>query len=423
VTGKPVDRIMKSYVDQPGVPVLAVSAACAGATTNVSIQQERFVGRPGVSAERPQTWTIPICFKAFPDSPASCHVIANPKETLSVPGCGAEAFINAGSLGYFFTEYSPEVVRALSRKARGTLTPAERLGLAGDEWWMVRAGRHDIGTFLDLASALAADDTSAITDALSSRVEYVGEYLVSDAQRPPFEKWVRSRFGPALDRLGFPGSDGDELQQSRRADLLELVGIWGGAPEWHARARVLATKYIADPASLPGTLVPAALRVAAYGGDAALYDQYVARLKQLTAQPEEYYRFFNALPYFRDRNLMTRTLDLALSPDVRSQDSATLIAGLLNHSWGRQAAWTFVKQHWAQLIERLGTFQGIPIIVSATGSFCSAAASADVKRFFTAHPVESAERGIRQAIERIDSCAAVHARQSGPLSHRLAGPL
>ena len=50
-------------------------------------------------------------------------------------------------------------------------------------------------------------------------------------------------------------------------------------------------------------------------------------------------------------------------------------------------------------------------------------AAADVKQFFTAHPVESAERGIRQAIERVESCAALRARQSEPLGRWLSGPL
>ena len=248
---------------------------------------------------------------------------------------------------------------------------------------------------------------------------------IAHRQRPePESDTAMSGASGRFDRLGFPGSNGgDELQQSRRAALVELVGVWGGSPEVQTRARELATTYVADPSSLPGTLAPAVLRVAAYGGDPALYDRYVARVKQLASEPEEYYRYFNALPYFRDNALMKRTLDFALSPDVRSQDSATLIAGLLAHPWGRDLAWTFVKQHWDRLTERLGTFQGIPIIAAATGNLCSRDASADVKAFFTAHPVPSTERGIRQAIERIESCAALRARQSEPLSRWLAGPL
>lgn len=420
VTGKPVDRIMKSYVDQPGTPVLTVASACAGATTEVTVQQARFIGTLGARPETPQTWTIPVCFKAFPDSPASCHVIAEATERLIVPGCAAEAFANAGSVGYYFTEYSPETVRAFSRKARGTLAPSERVGLIGDEWWMARAGRHDIGVFFDLAAALAGDDIAAVTEGLATRVSYAAEYLARDAHRPAFETWVRGRFGPVLDRLGLPGEAGDERQQSRRAALVELVGIWGDAPDVQARARELALTSLAGSSSLPATLAPAVLRVGAYGGEAPLYGRYLARMKQVASDPEEYYRLFTALPWFRDPALVPRTLDLALSSGVRTQDSATLVAGLLARPWGREQAWAFVKSQWEKLVERLGTFQGIPIIVSATGNFCSSEAAADVRRFFERHPVPTADRGVRQAIERIQSCAALVARQSEPLSRWLA---
>jgi aminopeptidase N len=415
VTGKPVDKIMSTYVDQPGVPVLGVTSACAGATTEVTIEQERFFGAPGEKPAAQQAWTIPICFKAFPDSPATCSVIAKAKETLSVPGCAAEAFVNAGSVGYFFTDYSPETVRALSRKARGTLTPAERVGLIGDEWWMVRSARHNIGAFLDLAGALAADTTPAVTDALASRLDYVADYLVAPDERARFESWVRARFGPALDRMGIPGDKRDDLEDSRRATLLELVGVWGASPEVQHKARALATKYIADRSVLPGTLTPAVLRVAAYGGDAALYDRYVAQLKKVEANPEEYYRFVDALPYFRDPALIKRTLSFAVSPNFRTQDTGQLLAMMMTRPWSRDATWAFVKKEWSTLVTKLGTFQGIPAIVGASGAFCSQEAATDVKTFFAKNPVESAERGIKIAVERIESCGAVRGRQAQPL--------
>jgi len=423
VTGKPVDRIMTAYVNQPGVPVLRVASSCQGSSTRVRVVQERFAGAPGAAPLPAQPWTIPLCFTAPQDGPAACHVISQAEESFTIPGCTSEAFVNAGSLGYFFTEYPPETVRALSRKARGTLTPAERLGLLGDEWWMVRSGRHDVGVFLDLAGALATDPTAAIADTLASRVQVAAEDLVTEASRPKLQAWIRRRFGPVLERLGLPGDSRDELEDARRAVLLELVGIWGASPDVQRRARELAARYIADPSSLSGTLAPVVLRVAAYGGDAALYGEYQARLGRLTSQPEEYYRFFTALPYFADPALIRRTLAFALSNEVRTQDTATLLAGLLARPWSRETAWQYVKDEWKTLTDRLGTFQGIPVVVAATGAFCSPEAAADVKQFFTAHPVESAERGIRQSIERIESCAAVKARQSGALTKWLAGPV
>jgi hypothetical protein len=308
---------------------------------------------------------------------ASCEVISGEAGTLRVPGCVAQPFVNAGSVGYFYTEYRPEAVRALARTALATLTPAERIGLVGDEWRMAQTGRHEIGVLLDLVAALADDPTPAVTEALGIS-GYIGEYLVADADRPKFEAWVRRQFGPPLARLEASASRADEQEQSRHAVLLRRVGIWGAACDVQTRARERALAYIADPASVPASLAQAVLWVAAAGGDTALYDRYVARMKQLASDPQQYHRFFNALPYFRDPALVKRTLEFSLSPDVRTQDSATLIVGLLSVSWSRPIAWDFVKAEWPRITERLGTFQGIPYIAYGVGNFCSEQEAADV---------------------------------------------
>jgi hypothetical protein len=43
-----------------------------------------------------------------------------------------------------------------------------------------------------------------------------------------------------------------------------------------------------------------------------------------------------------------------------------------------------------------------------------------VRTFFAKNPVPSAERGIKQAVERIESCAALESRQSAPLAKWLS---
>ena len=101
--------------------MLSVRSQCMGDHTAVEITQDRFLGAPGVKASAPQTWTIPVCFKAAPDAPAACEVISQKTQTIKIPGCASEVVVNAGSRGYFYTEYTPETVRALGRKARDTL--------------------------------------------------------------------------------------------------------------------------------------------------------------------------------------------------------------------------------------------------------------------------------------------------------------
>ena len=428
VTGKPVDRILRSFVDKAGAPVLSVETRCvASKTTEVDLAMSRFVGIPGAPRED-QTWTLPVCLKSSSGRPR-CDVIDRPKQTVRLNGCDqgehaadgpAAIFANANSQGYYFTEYSPEVVRSLARSSK-TLGPVERLGLLGDEWWMVRGGRHDVGIYLDVASAFANDDSSALIRMLANRLGNIGDDIVSAANRPAYQAWIRTHFGKQLNVLGLPGSskETDEVQQ-RRATLLELVGIIGDDRDVQKRTRELTTQYLKDPGSLPATIAPTILRVAAIGGDQALYDQYVARLGTLTAQPEEYYRFFNALSWFKDPALSKRTLEYALTPAVRTQDTGTLLGVMMVQPWSQEMAWEFVQTNWKTILKSLGEFQGIPSIVESLAGFCTASRAAEVRAFFEKNPVPSSQRGVQQSIERIENCVALKERQTKPVASWIA---
>ncbi|MGE0444540.1 MAG: M1 family metallopeptidase, partial [Vicinamibacterales bacterium] len=419
VTKRPVDRIMRTFIDQPGIPVLDTTASCAASQTRVAIEQERFFGTPGGTPPQPQVWTLPVCVAGSNGAPR-CEVVSMQTETVALPGCSPTVFANANSHGYYFSEYAPADVRALAAAA-ASLSPSERLGLLGDEWWMARSGRHDIGVFLDVAAALAGDETSHITGQLQERLGYVGEYLVPQAGSARFEQWVRDRFTPALNALGLPGTAGDsDDRQARRAALLGLVGVTGNSPEVQRRARELATAYMENPAAVPGTLAPTVLQVAALGGDAALYERYLAQLARPGIEPEEYYRYFNALTWFRDPALVTRTLEFAMTERVRSQDVGALIAAVMARPWARDAAWRFTQAQWGALTERLGTFQGIPTIAGGLSNFCSAENAAEIRQFFARNPMPS-ERTLNQSLERIEACAAVQARQAPALATWLAG--
>jgi hypothetical protein len=67
-------------------------------------------------------------------------------------------------------------------------------------------------------------------------------------------------------------------------------------------------------------------------------------------------------------------------------------------------------------VQKLGTFRGIPTIVTSLGAFCSAERAREVGEFFAKNPVPSAARGLAQAIERIEACATLAARQSAPMA-------
>jgi aminopeptidase N len=392
VTEKPVNRVMRSYVDQPGAPVLSVRTSCVNNQTRVTVRQRRFEGTAAAAAasKAPQMWSLPVCVKTA-SGQTTCQEVTTPTETFTVPGCGP-AIVNADARGYYLTEYEPEAVAALAKRTPA-LTPAEKVNLLGDEWRMMRAGRHDVGTFLDLAAAFASEPTPAVAGDIAARVGFVQNAIADASERDAFSRWIRASFGPALEAIGLDPKPGDSDDvQARRGTLMQLLG-GAGDERVRARARALVDQYLERVDSVPPSLIGPALGIAAGSGDAALYDRLLAKMRASTATPDVFYRVFGALPAFSDKALVERTLALALSDEVRSQEPLT---------------------------KKLGVFQGVPYIVGALSGFCSPAKSKEIAAFFKAHPVPPAERSLRQALERIDACAAVDTRQSKPFSAWLA---
>ena len=417
VTGRPVDAIFKSFVDQPGAPLVSLANRCQGPSGELRLTQERFVAS---SSPLPQSgqWTLPVCFSTGGRAPR-CELVRDPAQALANAPCSA--FANAGSRGYYLTEYPPDVVNALGRQP-SRLTPAERIGLLGDEWWMVRAGRHDVGTYLSLVEGLATDSMPAVVETMSAPLAFVGSELAQPSNRAQFEGWIRARFGPPFTALdGSNLSAMSEARQTMYAIVLQLLGVNGSDPAAQRRAADMASAYLSGASSPPPAITQSVLQVAAFAGDTTRYTEYADKLATLTGQPEEYYRVLNALSWFRDPQLTERTLQMTLSPQVRTQDIGAIISGVIARPWSRDAGWEFVTREWKGLLQRLGTFQGVPAIVSSLGNFCSEEKASEVREFFTANPLPTAPRGLQQAIERIETCAAMRKRQTPAMARWLAG--
>jgi aminopeptidase N len=420
-TGRPVDRVMRSFVAQPGLPLVSVETSCVQNETRVRLTQEPFLGPP-VSAAEPRRWAIPVCLETRGDGPADRCVLLDDREAqVRLPGCARWVVGNRGADGYYRTAHSRDALQRLLH-ANAELAADERLALVADEWALLRAGRIDAPAFMDLAAALARDVRAPdVVEALGARLQFLHEYLTTSGSRGEFERWIRQQFQPVLAALSRVTPQ-DEQRQRRLALTLVLLGTGGRSPEVLADARRRVRQYLARPADsqVPATILNALVPLAALEGDAGLYGAFRTRAEQAIV-PEERYRFLYALAAFQDPVLLRRTLDYALSDAVRAQDRASLIAGVLGNPVGRPLAWEVLQQRWADVQAGVGAFGGAARIVSALGAFCDRSAAREIREFFQRHPVPDAQRTVQQTLEDIERCAMLRERQSDALDRWLGG--
>jgi aminopeptidase N len=297
-----------------------------------------------------------------------------------------------------------------------SLDAAERIALLDDEWALVRAGRHDVGSFLDLASGFGAERNPEVMNTLAGTLGLIDRALTTEATRPAFRAWLGKLWKPALDDIGWTPHQGESADvSSLRATLVTTLGRIGRDPGVLARARELAAEELAKPGTIQPELVGVVVDLAALAGDRALYDAYLER-SRAAADPEEKYRYLNALTRFTDPALARRTMDLILSPEVRNQDAKIFIAAMLGNVETQRLAWELLQARWDEIQKKTGEFVGNTVIVAGLSAFCDARTAGEVKQFFSTHKVPDAERTLQQSLERVNSCAQLSASQSSKLA-------
>ncbi|HXJ86902.1 MAG TPA: M1 family metallopeptidase [Candidatus Binatia bacterium] len=414
---KPVDQIMPTWVKQAGEPIVNAKAQCSGNSTSVALSQRRYYfDRSKFESPNDQLWQIPVCLKGSATTGAAkCELLTKREETFTLPGCSSWVLANAGATGYYRVGYEPEAVRALARDAETKLTPAERISLQNDIWASVRIGREPVGDYLAFAQGVQSDRNRAVLEDVLARLDYIREYLVNESDRDAFRSWLRQYLTPVMNEVGWQPKPGEsDEQRTLRSRLFAALGQDARDPETIAHAGKIADQVLADPSSVDHQLAGSALAVAATNGDAGFYDNLVAALKNVKS-PEQYYAYFYTLPQFRDPKLIQRTLEFAISPDVRSQDTLQLISDVLNNEEGQKLAWNFVRQHWSEVEKAGGPFASAQI-VAATSNFCDAGMRDEVTEFFNAHKIAAAKRAYRQSIERINNCIDLKSQQQSQLA-------
>ncbi|MGD0179853.1 MAG: M1 family metallopeptidase [Terriglobales bacterium] len=415
VSKKPIDKIMPTWTEQAGQPLVTVKTECSGNSETVALEQQRyFYDRAKLNAGSPELWQIPLCMKVGSPTSATekCELITKKQASLTLQECSPWVYANAKAKGFYRSAYSSEAIRSIAKVAESALTPAERMMLLSDVWASVRVDREPIGDYLVLAEGLQADRSSAVLGEIINQLSYISDYLVSDTDREAFDLWVRQLLDPVARDVGWEAKPGEtEDQAGLRARLMLALGDVARDPQVQALARKLTDQYLADPSSVDHEIASIALRIAALNGDQALYDRITADLKAAKT-PEAYFTDISALRHFSDPKLVEKTLEFAISPQMRSQDAPYLISGVMRDPATEKQAWIFVQAHWGSIENLGGAFAG-GIIVQGTGSFCDPVMRDEVQAFFTSHPAPAAERSLKQSIEQINYCVDMKTQQ-GP---------
>ncbi|MFB3737815.1 MAG: M1 family metallopeptidase [Candidatus Velamenicoccus archaeovorus] len=420
-TGEPVRRIMDSWIWQGGYPVVTAERTDQA----LALSQERFRYLGGDDGTR---WEVPLLVRfgapgVVPTPVLVPHQAGTGQGTAAVSWWDADAgpaevVVNAGGSSFVRVRYEAGLRDALIAAMPDGLTAIERFGLVDDAWATVMAGLSDVGGFLTLVQGFAGETDLHVWQALIHGLAWL-DRIAEGEVRERLRAFVRDLVGPALGRLGWdPAADEPDLTRALRGSLAGALAVLGDDAEAGERLRALEARARGGE-PVDAALASAAVGVTAATGGADEYEAYLER-RDTAPTPQEQLRYLYALPDFRDEGLLDRTLELAMTDAVRTQNAHALLArAIANRDLGERA-WRFVRDRWDQIVRRLPP-NTVIYVADPVRLLTTPELEAEVQAFFAEHDIPQARKMLRQVLERQRVNGAFRRRAEAELAAAL-GP-
>ncbi|HKE17049.1 MAG TPA: ERAP1-like C-terminal domain-containing protein, partial [Kofleriaceae bacterium] len=419
---KPVGAAFATFLDQPGVPVIAMELSCpSGGPASLELAQSRHVPAGAAPVSGEQRWQVPICV-AVPDGgkrETHCTLLTEATGELALgKTCPAWVAPNVDGAGYYLSSLAPEQLKALLERGWARLPRGERLALLTDLDILVDGGKADLGAVLALLPRLGTSGDPYLLEEAVTRLDRLARFVAPD-QQDSFARLVRDTVGRAGKRIGWSPRPHEKLAEARlRGRLMPLLAVEGQDRAARARAVALAHQWTADHHKVPESLWGPVLTAAVRADAKAVVPDLLARVAE---EPDRVAQraIYQAVAMGQDAELQGKALGLLLTADPVPPEMVQLLT--FPPDIERQASlFDFVREHADDLLRRLPEDYQRTLVVNV----CDPGRREQVASFLKSKLEPLPKIGtlsVTQKVESMDQCIARRATQAPALAAFLSG--
>lgn len=416
----PVEKIVGPWTNRTGHPLLTVRTGRDG---RMSLEQRRFGLLPRKRWAEEPAWTVPWIGRAGRGRKSRLERAVLTRRRTPLPVEADWLYANADEAGFFRIDHGAEGTGRLLERV-SSLAATERIGWVGHQWALVRTGRADVPSLLDLIAAHRDEREPEVLLALERVLAALLRRLAPEAGPDTAERlrgWIAVQFGDQIGELSLrAGRDESIATTRRRARVLSILGGLAGS-EWLAeRCLERARAHLERGRPLLRGAEQIVLTVAAGANDPALQSALIEAAR-VARSPQARRRPLLALAGFtrpaRLRDTLKATLDRGLAPAV---DRATLLMQLLASPETASATWRHLRTSWPRLEREMP-----PILLARLAGETARALPLDearaIRPFFEAHPLAAGDRVLRQIDEELALARAVQRHAGRGLRDAMRG--
>jgi puromycin-sensitive aminopeptidase len=415
-----VTGLATAWITEPGHPLVSCAVRESKNGLSVDLQQERFFADPAAKPTH-QLWPVPLVFR-FGTRGGSVkelrYLLSGATGSVELPDA-TWYFPNGGGAGFYRYAFDDRSIALLADHLR-KLTPEERLSLVDDQWALARANKATIGQVLSVMSGLKGEDDLYVLRSLAEIFAWLNHNALRPSTEQPFRELVDATFRPQLERLGWENRQDDTSDEREKRQLvISALGHSAAAADVRTEARRRITTHLDGTKRLQPDVAGPIASVAAIEGDAALYEQYIARMKETQkTDPQEEARFRGALTSFYDPVLIDRYAKAIFTDLIRDQDRSVLLRGMGPLKNAREAALRAATANWDEFVAKMDP-SGKQRVVTAFGQLTPRALVDKATALLREKPSPDIKETAAQAVEQMRIGTANAERIAGELEDAL----
>jgi len=416
--GAPAADVMRSFVEQPGVPIVSAELACDGGKGKVTLTQKRFFN----AADQPskQLWKVPVCLK-WQDG-GSCTLLDAATKEVALPACPKWLLANADAAGYYHVRYDKAQLDTLTPVFASALTVKERTHLAADVAAEVQQGTLPLGDALALLPAFLGDEDLRVFNHGVDLMYLVNPRELDDKQFAAFGRAVQKLLGARARTVGWAPKEGEDPEMAAvRPELLGMMARVAHDARVIAEAHKLAERWLKDRRAVAPDMVGPVLGIATLSNDAKLFDRLLDEARHVQDRRERAL-ILGTLGGFRAPALRERALAIMSGSEFDQRDAIGILYRELFDRDSRKPTWQWLQAHLDGILAKLREDEAMRLIGSVPHAFCDEEHRAAAEAFLTprakTHP--GAPHQLEEGLEGVRACALSWTRNKPAIDAFLA---
>lgn len=402
-SGKDVAKVMELWTKHVGYPVVQVSENAGSA----HVEQHRFLRTGDVRPEE-DTITYPI-FLGLRTSQGvdESLTLFDRKGEFQIP---KDDFykLNADHSGVYRTLYPPGRSAKLGQAANGgKLSVEDRAGMIADAGALAASGYQPTQDALTLLKGFHNESEYVVWDQIISNLGSIRTAWIFEnkSTRDALKAFLRDIGSKKAHSLGWKFSAGeDSIAQQFKALMFAALGSCGDEKIVAASKDMFEKFSSGDREAINPNIRGSVYSMALQHGGEREYEVIYNEFKTAKVA-EERNTALRSLGRAEKPELIQRTLKLALSDEVRTQDIYMPLGGLRGHAAGIEGLWQAMQENWETLVERLPPGLSLlgSIVSICTSGFTHETQKKEVEDFFGKKSTKGFDQTLAQSMDVVSA--------------------